>query len=195
MTKLQVVSKGLILIHGTEHFKNSWSLPRSFTVAVSPEMVPGFHVFVYVGLKSGEVISDSIFIAVDNFQRHKLSLIVNGAKDRSKDTVELQLFADPAAYYGISAQRSSRHLMQAGNELSQAYVFQTLHSLEPHNRTQLKWVWRDRSGEKSDQVKYFPCMTYAVDTYRSFQHASLILFSDGFIATSPFLRKLVLFSF
>lgn len=97
-------------------------------------MIPGFHVFIYSGLKTGEIISDSIFIAVDNFQRHQLSLIVNQAKDRSKDTVELQLYADPAAYFGVSAQRSSRHLMQAGNELNHAYVFQTLHSLEPHNR-------------------------------------------------------------
>lgn len=58
-------------------------------MAVAPEMVPGFHVFVYLGLKTGEVISDSIFVPVDNFQRHKLSMIVNGAKDRSKDTVEV----------------------------------------------------------------------------------------------------------
>ncbi|OXA61880.1 Complement C3 [Folsomia candida] len=181
-----VVAKGLILTHSTEFLKNSWSLPRSFTVAVSPEMVPGFHVFVYVGLRTGEVVSDSVFVPVDNFQRHKLSLVVNGAKDRSKDTVELQLYADPAAYFGVSAQRNARHLMQAGNELSHSYVFQTLHSLEPHNRTLLKWVWRDRSGEKSDQLKYFPCMTYAIDTYRSLQHTSLILFSDGFISTSPF---------
>jgi hypothetical protein len=133
-TFTQVMTKGLILSHATEHLPNAWSLPRSFTVVVSPEMVPGFHVFVYGGLKTGEIISDSTFIAVDNFQRHRLSLIVNGAKDRSKDTVELQLYGDPAAYFGVSAQRSSRHLMQAGNELTHAYVFETLHSLEPHNR-------------------------------------------------------------
>jgi hypothetical protein len=120
--------------HGTEVFTNYWSLPHSFTVPVSPEMVPGFHIFVYLGLKSGEVVSDSVYIPVANIQRHKVSMIVNGAKDRSKDTVELQLFADPAAYFGVSAQRSSRHVMQAGNELTQGYVLQTMNTLEPWNR-------------------------------------------------------------
>jgi len=128
------MSKGLILTFGTEVFTNYWSLPKSFTVVVSPEMVPGFTVFVYVGMRSGEVISDSVFVPVDNILRHRISMIVNGAKDRSKDSVELQLFGDPAAYFGYSAQRSSRHVMQAGNELTLAYVLQTMHSLEPWNR-------------------------------------------------------------
>jgi len=59
-------------------------------------------------------------------------------------------------------------------------------------RTLHKHVWRDRSGEKADEVKYFPSMSYAIDTYRSFEQSNLILFSDGFITVSPSLRKFTL---
>lgn len=162
-------------------------------MVVGREMSPGFRVFVYCDTRRGEIVTDSIFIPVQNLYRHEAQLEINQAKDRSKDTLEFRFIGAPAAYFGASVQRSVRHLMQAGNELTPAYVLNTLHSLEPWNKSLSRLVRRQRSGETPDEVQYVQSAGYALDAYSDFLQSSLIMFSDGFVPRATFLLSMVLF--
>lgn len=177
----------MIISHGTERLNTYWSLPKSFTVAVGTEMSPGFRVLVYCDTRKGEIVTDSIFIPVKKLYRQEAQLEVNQAKDRSKDTLEFRFVGAPAAYFGSSVQRSVRHLMQAGNELTPAYVLNTLHSLEPWNKSLNRIVRRHRNGESPDEVHYLQSAGYAMDAYSDLLQSSLIMFSDGFVPRLSFL--------
>lgn len=179
----------MIISHGTDRLSTYWSLPKSFTVVVGPEMSPGFRVFVYCDTRRGEIVSDQIFVPVQNLYRNQAQLEINQAKDRSKDTLEFRYIGAPAAYFGSSVQRSVRHLMQAGNELTPAYVLNTLHSLEPWNKSLSRMVRRQRSGESPDEVRYHQSSGYALDAYSDMLQSSLIMFSDGFVPRSPLLTS------
>ncbi|CAG7731091.1 unnamed protein product [Allacma fusca] len=176
-----VMGKGLILQSGTEHLADKWSLPKSFSVVVSSEMSPGFRVLVYHITANDEIVSDSVFIPVDIISRHTMNLNLNQHKDRSKDTLEVQMLGDPGAYFGVSAQRSVRQFMQAGNEFSASSVFSSLYSLEPSNSSIHVVTWRDRSGEKPDQSLYLPSMNYGANAAKTFLLSNLLAFSDGLL--------------
>jgi len=131
---LQVVSKGIIVQHGTQILDSTWDLPKTFSVPISSEMAPGFRVLVYLSTPGGEIVSDSVFTPVDHINRHKIDMKLNQVKDKSKDTVELRFLGDPAAYFGVNSQRTVRTAVQAGNDLTKTRVLSQLFALEPWNR-------------------------------------------------------------
>jgi len=128
------MSKGLILQAGTVDMDNVWSVSKSFSVPVSSEMAPGFRVLVYHLTQHGETLSDEIFVPVQHFSQHKLDLSFNQIKDKLKDSLEVRIIGDAGSYFALSAQRSLRHYMQAGNELSRAGVLTSFFSLEPSRK-------------------------------------------------------------
>lgn len=130
----KVLGKGLVLQWGEELLPNPWSVSKTFAVPISNEMAPGFRVIVFSTTRTGEILTDTIFLPVDQFTKHAIDMNLNQNKDRSKDTVELRFFGEPGAYFGISGQRGMRHLMHAGNELSKASVLRNFYELEPSQK-------------------------------------------------------------
>ena len=63
-----IFSKDLILNNGREYGNNVHPEVTTFSVAVSPEMSPGFHIMVYTKIpvsKCNEIIADHAFIAIN----------------------------------------------------------------------------------------------------------------------------------
>jgi hypothetical protein len=128
------MSKGLILQHGTHSMRNVWSVSKSFAIPISSAMAPGFRVLVYDVTQNGEILSDTVFVPVQHSSQHRIELSFNENKDRAKDSLEVRVIGDAGSYLALSAHRSLRYFMQAGNELSEAGVLSSFYSLEPSRK-------------------------------------------------------------
>ena len=64
-----ILSKDIIWNSGREFGNNIHPETKTFSVVVSPEMSPGFHVIVYARvLKSNQVIADSSYVTIDKLR-------------------------------------------------------------------------------------------------------------------------------
>ena len=114
--------------------ENVWSASKSFTVPISSEMAPGFRVLVYHVTQHGEILSDTVFVPVEQLSQQNVELSFNQVKDKLKDSLEVRIIGDAGSYFALSAHRSIRYFMQAGNELSRAGVLSSFYSLEPSRK-------------------------------------------------------------
>jgi hypothetical protein len=124
-----IVAKSSI-IHSSYLDIPSGSNVYSFSVAVSSEMTPSFKLVVFAVDQEGIVHSDSVTVPVNSIQLHKVSFGLNERKDYSMDTVEAVVFGESGAAFYSSANRELPSLTNAGNELTTAYVLNTLHSID-----------------------------------------------------------------
>ena len=92
------MAKGLVIQSGKEILKDIWSLPKTFSLPVSSQMVPAFQVLVYFIGNNDKIVADSVFIPVHVITRHSIDLKINQHKDRSKDTLEVTMLGDPGNY-------------------------------------------------------------------------------------------------
>ncbi|GFX67473.1 macroglobulin complement-related [Trichonephila clavipes] len=84
-----VVAKGIIVQSGTEKVYGMLHSITTFSVPVSPEMAPVFHIVVYHITSDGEVLTDSVILPVDAINKHKFILDVNMKQERSGNLIEL----------------------------------------------------------------------------------------------------------
>ena len=75
-----IVSSDIILNSGREFGDNIHPETKTFSVVVSPEMSPGFHIIVHARMPKGnQIIADSAYIPVDQLSastRHKIQFKV-----------------------------------------------------------------------------------------------------------------------
>ena len=82
-----IFSKDLIVNNGRENGNNVHPEVKTFSVAVSPEMSPGFHILVYTKVpvsKCNEIIADHAYITLDTISGihpHKIEFKVSSIKD------------------------------------------------------------------------------------------------------------------
>ena len=70
-----IVSKNLILNSGRELGSDIFSHTITFSLVVSSEMAPGFHIIVYTKSTDDYLISDAAFYPVNAINRHKMTVI------------------------------------------------------------------------------------------------------------------------
>ncbi|KAF8776800.1 CD109 antigen like protein [Argiope bruennichi] len=68
-----VIAKGIIVQSGTEKVSGMIHSITTFSVPVSPEMAPVFHMVVYHITNDGEVFTDSVVLPVDAINKRKFS--------------------------------------------------------------------------------------------------------------------------
>lgn len=74
--------------------------------------------------------------------------------------------------------------MQAGNELSYAEVITKMTAFDESLNGTLRHLWTSREGDV-DQVVHFPSSTFGVDANRTFEYASLVIFTDANVVRRP----------
>ena len=82
-----IISKNLILNSGREHGGQTEKLTSTFSVVVSSEMAPGFHILVYGVTADDYVVTDSAYFPVQAINRHKIEFKLTQIKDHTMDTV------------------------------------------------------------------------------------------------------------
>lgn len=141
-----MLSKG-ILLRVYEHEASSSSL-ITFSIPISSDMAPLFHVIIYSISNNFTIHSDSVTVPVDGFSRYEVSMIkffkdvfigvlsedwlfipkkhfqttfeVNTGKDFRNERIEALASGGEGAFIGIQATRSIVYHMQGGNEITRS---------------------------------------------------------------------------
>ena len=76
---------------------------KTFAVALSREMVPTARIAVFYIRQPEEIVVDVLNFFVDGTGQNQVKLDVNLGKDFSRDTIEINAYADPGSYAAFSA--------------------------------------------------------------------------------------------
>ena len=79
------------------------SRQKTFSLALSPDLVPEARIVVHGVLGTGEVLADSLQFRVEGLRKDGVKLRVNQGKDFSENTFEINTFADPGTFVTYSA--------------------------------------------------------------------------------------------
>ncbi len=174
-----IISKNIILNSGREYGSDIHPIVNTFSVVVSSEMAPGFHMVVYTVTRPDDyLLSDSAYFPVQAINRHRIEFKLTQVKDHLKDTVEATCRGDPGAVFLSSTVRSALFSTQGKNTITKASILESLHTFENEKRHIHRVFFTDREGTKPDEVTYYPSMDYGVDTNRSFTLNELLIFTD-----------------
>ena len=112
-----IVSKNLILNSGRELGSDIFSHTITFSLVVSSEMAPGFHIIVYTKSTDDYLISDAAFYPINAINRHRIEFALTQLKDHTQQTIEVRLVTawiksfqatcrgDPGAAFMVSTPR------------------------------------------------------------------------------------------
>lgn len=173
-----IVSKNLILKSGREYASDIHAVVTTFSVVVSSEMAPGFHIIIYTATVDDYLLSDSSYFPVQAINRHKMEFKLNQIKDHLMNTVEATCRGDPGAVYLSSTVRSAVYATQGKNFITKASILESLHTFENDRRHIHRVFWTDREGTSPDEVSYYPSMDYGIDSNRTFGLKELLIFTD-----------------
>lgn len=176
-----VIAKGIVLLTGSQSSSPSVT---TMSITLSAEMAPVATVVVYHVAKYGEVVADSLTFPVNGISRNNFSVTLNPIKDKTGDTVEVVVLGNPGAYVGISAIDKGFFNMQAGNELSYAEVITKMTTFDETLNGTLTHFWTSREGDAETIVNY-PASTFGIDANRTFEYASLVIFTDANVVRRP----------
>ena len=174
-----IVSKNLILKSGREYASEVHAVVTTFSVVVSSEMAPGFHIIIYSVTADDYLLSDSAYFPVQAINRHKMEFSLNQIKDHQKNTVEATCRGDPGAVFLSSTIRSAVYATQGKNHITKSSILESLHTFENDRRHIHRVFWTDREGTQPDEVSYYPSMDYGIDTNRTFGLKELLIFTDN----------------
>ena len=110
-----ILSKNIILKTGREYASDIHAVVTTFSVVVSSEMAPGFHIIIYTRTSDDYMLSDSAYFPVQAINRHKMEFKLNQIKDHQKNTVEATCRGDPGAVFLSSTVRSAVYATQGKN--------------------------------------------------------------------------------
>ena len=186
-----IISKNLIINSGREYGGDLIKMTNTFSVVVSSEMAPGFHIMVYAVTRPDDyLLSDSAYFPVQAINRHKIEFKLTQIKDHMMDTVECTCRGDPGAVFLSSTVRSAVFATQGKNMITKASILESLHTFENERRHLHRVFFTDREGTHPDQVIYYPAMDYGVDTNRTIEMKELIIFTDFLtIPQTPLTRQ------
>ncbi|XP_023330083.1 CD109 antigen [Eurytemora carolleeae] len=173
-----IISKHIILTRGREFSGSIFSHTYTFSVVVSTEMAPGFHILVYTKTDQDYLITDSRYYPVESINRHKIELSLTQRKDHTMKTVEVTCRGDPGSVFMVSSPRQSMYPNQGGNLLNEAAVLDSLNLFEDKDYHTHRVFWTVREGEAPDSVAYFPSMDYGIDSNRTLELQDLVVFTD-----------------
>ena len=148
-----IISKNLILNSGREYGGETEKLTSTFSVVVSSEMAPGFHIVVYGVTKPDDyLVTDSAYFPVQAINRHKIEFKLTQIKDHRMDTVEATCRGDPGAVFLSSTVRSAVYATQGKNMITKASILESLNTFENERRHLHRVFFTDREGTQPDQV-------------------------------------------
>ncbi|XP_014256603.1 CD109 antigen-like [Cimex lectularius] len=172
-----IVSKNSILLAGEKIVNDVLPTITSFSIPMSANMAPGFRIIVFSRL--GQIlISDSLYLPMNGFNRYQMDLVLNQGKDHKGDIVEIIVSGDEGAYISVNSVRAIAYKLQAGNELSMSRMTESLMAFERFKSHLNKVERNSRNGESPKEITYYQTWDYGINTTHTFTLAGLVLFSN-----------------
>ena len=92
-----VMSKDIITVSGRELGDNVHAEVKTFSVVVSSDMAPGFHMIVHTATLDKEIVSDSLYVPVDAIKSHEIEFKTNQVK------IYRMHFQSASSFIGVSS--------------------------------------------------------------------------------------------
>ena len=105
-----IMAKNLILNSGREYAPDIFSNMITFSLVVSSDMAPGFHIIVYTKTSDDFLLSDAAFYPVNAINRHKIQFGITQLKDHTQMSIEATLRGDPGSVFMVTSQRYQNEL-------------------------------------------------------------------------------------
>ncbi|XP_015919307.1 CD109 antigen [Parasteatoda tepidariorum] len=180
-----VVAKGIIVQTGTEKVMGMLHSITTFSVPVSPEMAPVFHVVVYHITADGEVLTDSVIIPIDALNKHDFKLVVNMKQERSGNYIELIPFLTSESNIGIWGFDSDHVSTHGRQQLTVTSINEAMYEFEPDHLKFHRAFWRNRDGSP-EKISYYTTHNSARDTKNSFENSNLLVFTNLIVSYLPY---------
>ncbi|XP_065199641.1 ovostatin-like [Planococcus citri] len=172
-----IVSSKNIILQVYEHEISSGSLV-TFSVPLSGDMAPLFHLIVY-SLSNDRVIrSDTVTVPVDGFSRYETTFEVNTGKDFKIERVEALASGGEGAFIGIQASRSAVYHLQGGNEITRSRISNNFLKFERSSRSVNKIDRITSDGSVAPESFYFLAHNVILDDSHSFELNGLNMWSN-----------------
>ncbi|KAI0235995.1 hypothetical protein LSAT2_013433 [Lamellibrachia satsuma] len=156
---------------------------KTFSLAVSRDMVPNAKIVAYCVLNTGEILADSLAFFVKGIRNDGVRLNINRGKDFSGNTAEVNALADPASFIAFSATQYQVY-KPGGNQFFREYdVEEDLSSYDDHTNNSFSHTWLYDEARK--ETVHYPASSYAVDANTTFTFAGLIVFTDAELRRMP----------
>ncbi|KAI0237381.1 hypothetical protein LSAT2_012128 [Lamellibrachia satsuma] len=175
-----VVTGGNIITSNTLFMKFQ---QKTFSLALSRDMVPNAKIVAYCVLNTGEILADSLAFFVKGIRNDGVRLNINRGKDFSGNTAEVNALADPASFIAFSATQYQMY-EPGGNHFFREYdVEEDLSSYDDHTNNSFSHTWLYDEARK--ETVHYPASSYAVDANTTFTFAGLIVFTDAELKRMP----------
>ncbi|XP_060078507.1 CD109 antigen-like [Ylistrum balloti] len=162
---VQILSKGVLVKRKKLYVRGTKKTSKVFRVKLTQPMVPKSKLLVYY-FRDGEVVSDSISIAVDGLFKNKASLKFNKARAKPNTDVTLHLKAAPGSEMHILAIDKKVLLLKKGNDITQDDV---------ENEIQL---YNDQPNFGLRSIRWLPIPIGDTDTYSIFLNTGVVVMTD-----------------
>ncbi|CAD5111927.1 DgyrCDS1188 [Dimorphilus gyrociliatus] len=169
----QIVSGGNIQ---TANSLEMSSQQKTFSVAISRDMVPSSRIIAYY-LYKGEVIVDSLNFFVNGTGMNPVEVRINQGKDFSRDTIEVTGITDPGSFIAFSGIDYDMWSKGGNIFLTESEILRELETYDSHANLSDSHTWY--YGEAIYKKMYFPAATYGVDANTTFEYAGIIIFTDA----------------
>ncbi|GFT53743.1 CD109 antigen [Nephila pilipes] len=179
-----VVAKGIIVQSGTERVYGMLHSITTFSVPVSPEMAPVFHMVVYHITTDGEVLTDSVILPVDAINKHRFVLDVNMKQERSGNLIELIPRLTSESNIGIWGFDSDHVSTHGRQQLTVTSITESMYGFEKEHVKFNRAFWRHRDGSP-EEIAYYVTHNAARDTKNSLENSNLVVFSNLIISETP----------
>ena len=200
-----IMAKNLILNSGREYAPDIFSNMITFSLVVSSDMAPGFHIIVYTKTSDDFLLSDAAFYPVNAINRHKIQFGITQLKDHTQMSIEATLRGDPGSVFMVTSQRYQNELAkiykdeyhfrqflfgsQGKNLVTRASIMESLFDFEERRKHVHRVFWTDREGEAPDRTSYYPSMDYGIDSNRTFELHDLIILTDNLEVSQTLLTR------
>ncbi|XP_064641488.1 CD109 antigen-like isoform X2 [Lineus longissimus] len=156
---------------------------KTFSVALSRDMIPKARVVAYYIRPDREVVADALNFFVNGTRLYDVKVEFNKGKDFSGATAQMSGLTLPGVYISFAGIDRDQWVAGASPFLSEEEVVKELSTFDGHANSSYQWTWT--FSDDFEQTVYYPASSYAMDTNLTFKYAGLIAFTDANVTRLP----------
>ncbi|KAH9502244.1 hypothetical protein Btru_070510 [Bulinus truncatus] len=156
---------------------------KTFSIALSRDMVPMARIIVYYIREPEEIVSDVLSFFVNGTRQNQVKLSINRGKDFSRNTVEFNAYADPGSYVAFSAVLLDLYSRGLSDGITENKLIDELLTYDLPANSSYKHLWRVSDTEY--EYKFFHGSDYGIDGNTTFKSAGVLIITDADVTRLP----------
>ncbi|XP_005101039.1 alpha-1-inhibitor 3 isoform X2 [Aplysia californica] len=153
------------------------SKQKTFSIALSRDMVPTARIVVFFIRQPEEIVTDVLNFFVNGTGQNQVRLGINRGKDFSRDTIEFNAEADPGSYVAFSGMLLDLYSRGLSDGITENKLIDELMTYDNSANSSYRHLWR--TSDTDYQYKFFHGPDYGIDANTSFISAGLLILTDA----------------